>query len=78
MRSLDKNPKTETLLSFIVDVARKLDILPLAEGVETESNFEFLKKIGCEKAQGYLFGKPMPMDENREHTRGNGLEFEEC
>ena len=34
----------------------------LTEGVETEEAFNFLKEIGCERLQGYLFGKPMPRE----------------
>ena len=35
----------------------------LAEGVETEEQFAFLREIGCEKVQGYLFSPPVPFDE---------------
>ena len=35
----------------------------LAEGVETEEQADFLKSIGCEKLQGYLFSKPIPYEE---------------
>ena len=48
----------------------------LVEGVETLEHYEFLKAIGCDKCQGYYFGKPMPMEETRAHTRANGLTFE--
>ena len=35
-------------------------MLTLTEGVETETQAEFLNKIGCKRLQGYLFGKPLP------------------
>ena len=35
----------------------------LSEGVETTEAFEFLQEIGCERIQGYLFGKPMSRSE---------------
>ena len=60
MRSYESNPKTEKLLSFIMEGARAMGVAPLCEGVETQQQFEFLKSIGCERAQGYYFGKPMP------------------
>ena len=41
-------------------MAKELGIHTLAEGVETQQQYEFLKSIGCEKIQGYLFGKPKP------------------
>ena len=35
----------------------------LTEGVETDEAINFLKEIGCERLQGYLFGKPMKKEE---------------
>ena len=77
LRSYDHNDKTATLMSYITRGAREMGLLPLCEGVETEEHYEFLKKIGCEKAQGYFFGKPMPIDETKAFTRSKGMEWEE-
>jgi len=52
--------KSKTILASVVDMAKKLGIQTLAEGVETEEHRRYLRRIGCEKMQGYLFGKPMP------------------
>lgn len=76
LRSLDNNPKTGDLMRFIIKGARVLGIYPLSEGVETQEHFDFLKRAGCEKAQGYYFGKPMPMEESRAFTREKGLKWE--
>ena len=76
LRSFDRNPKTSELMRFIIKGARVLGIFPLCEGVETQEHFEFLKEADCEKAQGYFFGKPMPMDESREFTKSKGLKWE--
>ena len=76
LRSLDNNPKTGDLMRFIIKGARVLGIYPLSEGVETQEHFDFLKRAGCEKAQGYFFGKPMPMEESRAFTREKGLKWE--
>ena len=76
LRSYDHNPKAGTLMTYIVEGARSLGLLPLCEGVETEEHYEFLKKIGCEKAQGFYFGKPMPMDETKAFTSGKGMKWE--
>lgn len=54
--------KSKTILASVVDMAKKLEIQTLAEGVETDEHRTFLRRIGCEKMQGYLFGKPMPYD----------------
>ena len=43
-------------------IARKLGLQTMAEGVETQAQFEALKELGCDSFQGYLFGQPMPAD----------------
>ena len=57
--------KSKTILASVVDMAKKLGIQTLAEGVETEEHRKYLRRIGCEKMQGYLFGKPMPYGAER-------------
>ena len=76
LRSREKNPKSGTLMAYIIKGARGMKLLPLTEGVETEEQYKFLKDAGCEFAQGYYFGKPMPMRESRAYTRSLGLKWE--
>ncbi|MCR5418836.1 MAG: GGDEF and EAL domain-containing protein [Lachnospiraceae bacterium] len=76
LKSFDHNPKTAALMNYIIDGARGLGLQPLCEGVETEDHFAFLQKIGCEKAQGYHFGKPMPYEEARAFALEKGMEWE--
>ena len=54
----DFSSRSREILTAIVDMAKKLGMQTLAEGVETQEQYEFLKSIGCELVQGYLFGKP--------------------
>ena len=51
------------IAKMIIVLAKTLDISVLAEGVETEAQRDVLEKQGCYHYQGYLFGKPMPIDE---------------
>ena len=44
-------------------MVKKLGYETVAEGVETEAQYEYLKKIECDNIQGFLLGKPMPEDE---------------
>ncbi|HUQ73498.1 MAG TPA: EAL domain-containing protein [Burkholderiales bacterium] len=44
----------------ILDMAHTLGFTVVAEGVETEAQAEFLRKLNCEQAQGFLFARPMP------------------
>jgi diguanylate cyclase (GGDEF)-like protein/PAS domain S-box-containing protein len=51
------------LVQAIVDLATDMHLDVYAEGVETEAQLDFLKQHGCMAYQGYLFGKPLPLDE---------------
>jgi EAL domain-containing protein (putative c-di-GMP-specific phosphodiesterase class I) len=44
----------------VITLARGLDIVTTAEGVETEQQLELLRAAGVSSAQGYLFGRPVP------------------
>lgn len=77
LKTFRNNPRTGTVMSYIIKGAKEMGLSPLCEGVESEDHFEFLRKIGCERAQGYYFGKPMPLQETRKFTRDKGMEWEE-
>jgi EAL domain-containing protein (putative c-di-GMP-specific phosphodiesterase class I) len=44
-------------------MAKDLGMSTLTEGVETLDEAEYLRNVGCDRLQGYLFGKPMPLKE---------------
>ena len=50
---------TRVILASSLDMARKLGIHAVAEGVESESDWALLQQLGCDMAQGYLIGRPM-------------------
>ena len=70
------NLRSQRIATSVVEMAKHIDIHTLVEGVETEEHFSFLQNIGCEKVQGYLFGKPMPYEEALAHLRKQGIEIE--
>jgi diguanylate cyclase (GGDEF)-like protein len=51
-----------TLVSVIINLARALKLNTVAEGVETEEQLRQLRSLGCDEMQGYLFGKPVPVE----------------
>jgi len=53
------NPNDEVLTRTIIDIASHFGMKTVAEGVENETQLAFLKKFGCDLAQGYYFSKPM-------------------
>jgi EAL domain-containing protein (putative c-di-GMP-specific phosphodiesterase class I) len=46
----------------MINLAHSIDLKVVAEGVENEAQFDFLKQSGCNLIQGYLLGKPMSAD----------------
>ena len=54
---------TQVITESIISMVKKLGFETVAEGVETEEQYEYLKKIECDNIQGFLLGKPMPADE---------------
>lgn len=63
LKNFSSTPKSRPILKNIVMLAKDIGMHTLSEGVETEEAFQFLRDIGCERIQGYLFGKPMPKEE---------------
>lgn len=62
IRNLTHQPRSSAIISSIVTLARGLDMSVTAEGVETAEEFERLKTLGVNFAQGYLFGRPQPIE----------------
>jgi diguanylate cyclase (GGDEF)-like protein len=52
----------QKIIQTIINLARNLDLNVIAEGVESFDQEEFLKEANCDKAQGYLYSKPVPED----------------
>ena len=59
-QTLTNNDKI--ILECVVNMADKLDITTVCEGVENAEQLRFLRGIGCDIIQGFYIGKPMPMD----------------
>lgn len=67
------NERSRKIVTAAVRMAKELGVHTLAEGVETKEHVEFLKSIGCERIQGYYYGKPLPVTESVEHLKGIGI-----
>jgi len=63
IRNLTHQPRSSAIIASIVTLARSLDMSVTAEGVETAEEFERLTALGVNFAQGYLFGRPQPVDQ---------------
>ena len=59
----DSNKEDRAICTAIISLAKSLHLELVAEGVETESQLQFLKAMHCELYQGYLFSRPIPASE---------------
>lgn len=55
--------KRQNLVKSIIAMAKSLDLIVVAEGIETKEQLSYLKELGCQLGQGYLFSKPLPAKE---------------
>jgi EAL domain-containing protein (putative c-di-GMP-specific phosphodiesterase class I) len=62
VRNIGIKPSDSVIIQTIIGMAASLKMESIAEGVETEAQHQFLEKAGCKYYQGYLFGKPVPLE----------------
>ena len=62
------------IVRLIIDLARRIDVEVIAEGVETQAQADWLRRQGCHMAQGWLFAKAMKLPELIEFCRRNAQE----
>ena len=63
IKGIAENNKELSMVEFIVNVARFLEVPLIAEGVENSEQYLLLKKAGCDVIQGYYFSKPVSTSE---------------
>lgn len=61
----------ENIMASVIRMSKWLKVPVIVEGVETYEQLKFLKSIGCEYVQGYLFAKPMPLKDYEVLLAGN-------
>jgi diguanylate cyclase (GGDEF)-like protein len=66
---LEEDEISREIVSAVIRIAKSKKIETIAEGIETMGQVSILKESGCDLAQGYFFGKPMPADKFEEFMR---------
>jgi len=60
---LSSDQRARSITKWMIDLAHELGIKVIAEGIEHRDQLEFLRDMECDYIQGFLFSKPMPLDE---------------
>ncbi|MCP4071186.1 MAG: EAL domain-containing protein [Hyphomicrobiales bacterium] len=72
---ITEDPRRAIIVASALDMARNLNCKTVAEGIETEEQANFISHMGCDFLQGFLFAKPMPVEElniwMQEHSANN-------
>jgi diguanylate cyclase (GGDEF)-like protein/PAS domain S-box-containing protein len=63
VRDAESSAEAASIVRAVIDMAQNLRLTVIAEGVETEQQAAFLRRHGCDQAQGYFYGRPVPADE---------------
>jgi EAL domain-containing protein (putative c-di-GMP-specific phosphodiesterase class I) len=66
VKNIEHSEKDVQLVNLIINIAKKMEISVVAEGVETEAQLKILKDMGCEIVQGYYFSRPLPASDFEE------------
>jgi diguanylate cyclase (GGDEF)-like protein len=60
VRDAESSAEAASIVRAVIDMAQNLRLTVIAEGVETEQQAAFLRRHGCDQAQGYFYGRPVP------------------
>jgi diguanylate cyclase (GGDEF)-like protein len=63
VQGIESNGKDKAITKVIINLAKSLDLEVIAEGVETQTQLEYLNQKMCDEVQGFFYYKPMPADE---------------
>lgn len=72
VQKLGENKKTNNIVISIIELAHRLDMKVVAEGVETKEQADFLREHACDYLQGYYFSKPLPQEAFEELLAAEG------
>lgn len=61
--NLENNKRGDIIIRNVINMASELKMKTVAEGVETLEQLEFLKSVNCDMVQGYIYDRPMPVEE---------------
>ena len=66
---------SQIIVGNIINMAKNLNLNVVSEGVETYMQVDFLRDMGCDMAQGFIFARPRPMDEYEELIKNGKINY---
>lgn len=72
VRNLAQDPEDAVIVRAIIEMAHSLNLVTVAEGVETSEVLECLRRFNCDEAQGYYFARPLPAEEFQRFLASHG------
>ena len=66
VNDMQNQSRVSVILRNMISMIAELGMIPLTEGVETEEQHQMLLQMGCKLFQGYLFAKPLPVEQFEE------------
>ena len=62
LKDFETDSDEKIIIPSIIDMAKKLSLSVVCEGVETKQQVDFLRQVDCDLAQGYYYSRPVPLD----------------
>ncbi len=75
INDIQNGKDSEVIIKAIIDLAKNLNLVTIAEGVETEEQLRFLSNNGCSIVQGFYYSKALPADEIIDFLVNRGIKF---
>ena len=75
---LETDPNDRVIVQTILNIARNLGVSAIAEGVENEMQALLLRRFGCRAYQGFMYGRPMTLDEFEAHMATGASSASRC
>jgi EAL domain-containing protein (putative c-di-GMP-specific phosphodiesterase class I) len=66
VQDVERSGRAGVIMKSVVDMADQLGMEIVIEGVENQSQLNFVRSIGCRNIQGYYYSKPLPLEEFRQ------------
>jgi len=73
IKDLDTSKKDAAITAAIANLAHSLNMEVVAEGVESQEQMDFLEQQGCQQIQGFLIGKPMPIEDLKQFLQPDNI-----